>query len=134
MAKKSVPQEPQKPEPKKTEPKKPEVKKAETKKVEPKSPPAKSAVAKAAEKIVEVVSHAAEAVNDHVIQPVAEAVGIVKKVKKPRFVREKKEKAKPQINAPLPERSKKVGGKMMTKNVTQTPKEETAGPMRKTKP
>lgn len=94
---------------------------------EPKGPVSAAAnkVAKVAEKVKEVVSHAAHAVQEHVVQPVAEAVGIVKKRKKTRFVREKKEKQPRAKATPLPARSTKRTGKMMSKNIRQAPKEET---------
>jgi len=85
---------------------------------------AKSVVVKVAEKVVKVVEKAAEAAQEHVVTPVAEAVGIVKKPKKPVFVREKKVK-KPEVKlAPLPPRSTKPAGKMMSKNLTLLPKDE----------
>ncbi|MDB5306567.1 MAG: hypothetical protein JWO38_769, partial [Gemmataceae bacterium] len=67
----------------------------------------------AAEKVAEVVTHAAEAAQEHVIKPVADAVGITKR-KKARFVRQKTEK-KPRVKAtPLAPKSKTAAGMMMS--------------------
>lgn len=84
---------------------------------------AKSAVVKGAEKVAEVVTTAAESVQEHVIQPVAEAIGISKKPKRARFVRAKQEKKTPTKATKLPPRSTKASGKLMTKNVKQAPRE-----------
>lgn len=80
----------------------------------------------AVEVVVEAVTTAAEAVQEHVITPAAEAVGVVK-TKKARFVRERAEK-KPQGDAPaLPVRSTKAGGKLMSKNLAVKPKDVRTG-------
>lgn len=100
-------------------------KKEAVKPEEPKGTPAKAkgAVTRAAEKVVEVVRHAAEAVKQHVIQPVAKAVR-GKPKKKARFVREKTEKRPQAKAAPLPPRSTKATAKLMTKGMATPPKEE----------
>ena len=88
-------------------------------------------LAKAAGKVAAAVTKAAGAVQEHVLQPVAEAVGIAKKKpeKKPRvrFVREKKEKRAEAKPAPLA-RSTSMAGKMMSKNVKPIPKDDTTRP------
>jgi hypothetical protein len=81
---------------------------------------AKGAVVKAAEKVAEVVTHAAKAVQEHVVPPVVEAV---KQPKRPRFIREKKEKRRQPKPAPLPPRSTKATAKLMTKGLAVPPKE-----------
>ena len=87
---------------------------------------AKTAVTKVAKKVSGVVTQAASAVREHVVQPVAEAVGVAKKPKKPRYVRERKE-TKPQVPpTALPPRSTKATAKLLTKNLTLPPKEERA--------
>ena len=87
---------------------------------------AKETVVKAAENLAEVVTHAAEAVKEHVVQPVVDAVSKPKKEKKPRFVREKKEK-RPESKGPaLPPRSTKATAKLMTKGLAVPPKDEKA--------
>ena len=101
-------------------------KKTEKPKPAPKSTlaAAKDAVATVAEKVAGAASHAAGAANDHVVKPVAEALGSTKPKKK-RFVREragKKPTAKP---APVAPRSTKAAGKLMTKGIVAAPKEET---------
>jgi hypothetical protein len=60
-----------------------------------------------------------------VIEPVPEPepVVIVKK-KRPRFVREKKEKKAQTETAPLAPRSTSLAGKLMSKNIVPLPKEE----------
>jgi hypothetical protein len=102
-------------------------KKEAVKPEEPKSTPAKEkgTVARAAEKVVEVVKHAAEAVNEHVIQPVVKAVR-GKPKKKARFVRQKNEKRPHAKPALLPPRSTKATAKLMTKGIATPPKEEPA--------
>ena len=112
-------------------------KKAPKKPVEPVEPPstiakAKTVVAKAAERVADAVSVAAHAAKDHVVTPVAEAVGIVKK-KKTRPVRPKKQT--PTVPVPLPARSTKAAGKMMSKNIVQAPKDTSKSQTKsKTKP
>ena len=105
-------------------------KKAKKEAVKPEEPKGKSAeakgtVARAAEKVVEVVKHAAEAVKEHVIRPVAKAVK-GKPKKKARFVREKRGKRPQAKAAPLPPRSTKATAKLMTKGIATPPKEEPA--------
>ena len=79
---------------------------------------AKDAVVKAAGKVAEVVTHAAESVQEHVVQPVVEAVK-PKKAKKPRFVRQKKEKRPQSKASALPPRSTKATAKLMTKGINR---------------
>ena len=100
-------------------------KKEAVKPEEPKATPekARGTVARAADKVVEVVKHAAEAVNEHVIQPVVKAVR-AKPKKKGRFVREKSEKRPQAKAAPLPPRSTKATAKLMTKGIATPPTEE----------
>ena len=87
---------------------------------------AKATVVKAAEKVAEVATKAADAVKEHVVQPVVDAVK-PKKEKKPRFVRQKKEK-RPESKGPaLPPRSTKATAKLMTKGLALPPKDETGG-------
>jgi len=77
--------------------------------------------AKAAEQAADLATEAGE--KKRVVTPTAKAVR-PKKAKKARFVREQTER-KPETKAtPLPERSTKAGGKMMTKNVSYRPKDE----------
>ena len=94
---------------------------------------AKDVVVTVAEKVADVVSDAADVANEHVVRPVAEALGVTKPKKK-RFVREKvemKPKSKP---VPVPKRSTKAAGKMMTKGLAAAPKEETQiGPRSKSR-
>lgn len=84
-------------------------------------PKAKTAVVHAAEKVADVVSQVAGAAKSHVVTPVAEAVGIVKK-KKSRPARAKK--LPPTTPVPLPPRSTTAAGKMMSKNLSLPPKEK----------
>ena len=99
-------------------------KKQTAEKKDAKAPAEKSVLAKAAGKVAEVVSKGAVAVQDHVLQPVAEAVGIVKK-KQPRVVRQKKSAMPPARSAPLA-RSTSAAGKMMSKNVKHPAKQKPA--------
>lgn len=93
---------------------------------------AKTVVVHAAERVADAVSVAAHAAKEHVVTPVAEAVGIVKK-KKTRPVRPKKQE--PTVPVPLPPRSTKATGKMMSKNIVQPPKDESKSVTKsKTKP
>ncbi|HUR55329.1 MAG TPA: hypothetical protein VMZ71_14440 [Gemmataceae bacterium] len=73
------------------------------------------------EKVADTVS--ADAANEHAARPPAGALAI-KKPKKARFVREAQEKRPRANTAALPERSTKVSGKMMSRNVTAVPKDE----------
>ena len=66
------------------------------------------------------VSDAAGMAKEHVVEPVP----VVKKPKKSRFVREKKEKKPRTMAIPLPPRSTKAAGKMMSKNVRIAPRKE----------
>ena len=75
---------------------------------------ARSAIVSAAGVVADAVGDAAEAAQDRVLTPVAEAVGLVKK--KPA---RKKAPAKP---TPPPARGKTAAGKLMSKNVPAAPK------------
>lgn len=94
----------------------------------------KTAVADTAEKVAEVVTDVADAAQKHVVTPVGQAVGLVKKPKaKP--ARSKKPVTKPAA-APLPARSMSPAGKLMSKNLATSPKggAAKAGPKAKGKP
>ena len=81
---------------------------------------AKGAVVHAAEKVAVVVTHAAESIKDHVVTPVAQAVGLVKK-KKPRYIRKKKEKKEPKPPKATTPFKPTAAGKIMSKNVKAAP-------------
>jgi hypothetical protein len=84
-----------------------------TKAKEPVVPPTK--------KVVKIVADGAEVIQEHVVQPVVEAV---KKTKKPRVVREKRQEKSAQTEiAPLA-RTTKVTSKLMTKGIVMPPKED----------
>ena len=94
---------------------------------------AKDAVVAVAEKVGDAVSHAADAANEHVVKPVAEALGITKPKKK-RFVRERPQKKTKATAALVAPRSTKAAGKMMTKGIVAAPKDETQiGPKSKSR-
>ncbi len=79
---------------------------------------ARSAIASAAGVVADAVGDAAEAAQEHVLTPVAEAVGLVKK--KPA---RKKAPARPvAMPTPLPVRDKTAAGKLMSKNLSAAPK------------
>ena len=84
---------------------------------------AKAAVVHAAEQVADAAVQVAEAARDHVVTPVAEAVGNVEKksAKKSRVQRTKISVVPPK---PLPPRSRTVAGKMMSKNLVLPPKEK----------
>jgi len=88
-----------------------------------------AAAAREVEKAAEAARAAAE--QKRVATPATKAAR-PKKAKNARFVREQAEK-KPETRAtPLPERSTKAGGRMMTKNVSHRPKDEpNTGPKEK---
>ena len=72
--------------------------------------------------MAEVTTKAAEAVQEHLVQPVVDAVK-PKKEKKPRFVREKEKR--PESKGPaLPPRSTKATAELMTKGLALPPKDE----------
>ncbi|QEL15591.1 hypothetical protein [Limnoglobus roseus] len=82
----------------------------------------KKAVTGAAEKVAEIATDVAHAAEKHVVTPVGQAVGLVKKPKaKP--VRAKKS-AVPKAAAPIPPRSKSPMGKLMSKNLAAAPKDK----------
>jgi hypothetical protein len=81
---------------------------------------AKETVVKA-EKVAEVAIVAAEAIQEHVVQPVSE---VVKLKKKPRFVRQKKERRSEPKGPTLQPRSTKATAKLMTRGIVPPPKDE----------
>jgi hypothetical protein len=91
---------------------------------------AKKAVVKAAGKVGAAVYRAADAAQEHVVTPVAKAVGLAETPKKARFVREKKAAGTPRAASPaLPPRSKTAAGRLMSKNLKLPPKgRPAAGP------
>ena len=98
---------------------------------------AKAVVVHAAESVAGAVSDVADAANAHIVKPVAEAVGIVKKKKAPPAPAKAKVKAKPAAKIPLPAPSKTTAGKMMSKNVPAPAKKDSKvapKPKSKTKP
>jgi hypothetical protein len=102
---------------------------------EPRGAPAKAkeTVVKAVEKVTEVVARAVEAVQEHVVHPVVEAVSKPKKVKKPRFVREKKERRAQSKGSALPPRSTKATAKLMTREIAPPPPKDEKAPSQKPK-
>ena len=108
-----------------------ETKNSKDEKISP--PAAKQTVAKAPEKVDTSKSAQQKKgmkapIKAVKVEPVPVPVKPIKppKVKRPRFVREKKEKSPvPQTKpAPLPARSTKVFAKLMSKNLALPPKEE----------
>ncbi|QEL19246.1 hypothetical protein [Limnoglobus roseus] len=91
----------------------------------------KKAVTGAAEKVAEIATDVAHAAEKHVVTPVGQAVGLVKKPKaKP--VRAKKPAAKAAV--PIPPRSKTPMGKLMSKNLAAAPKGKDTAAKGKGKP
>ncbi|QEL17425.1 hypothetical protein [Limnoglobus roseus] len=85
----------------------------------------KKAVTGSAEKVAEIATDVAHAAEKHVVTPVGQAVGLVKKPKaKP--ARAKKNSTAPKAAAPIPPRSTSPSGKLMSKNLAPVPKEATA--------
>ena len=95
---------------------------------------ARKTAVKAATQVAEVVVQAAEAVKEHVVAPVIEAVAPARKA---RYVREPKA-ASTAAATPLPAPSKKSAGMMMSNDLKTTPRnpsvsgtKDAKGPKRK---
>jgi hypothetical protein len=102
---------------------------------EPRGAPAKAkeTVVNVAEKVTEVVARVAQAVQEQVLTPVVEAVSKPKELKKPRFVREKKERRSQSKGSALPPRSTKATAKLMTREIAPPPPKDEKPPGQKPK-
>lgn len=87
------------------------------------APAPRNPVAKVAATVVDAVTKTAEVVQERVVKPVVAAVRPPKK-KRARYARGKAEPRTEATPAPLPPRSKKAAGKLMTKNLALPPKDE----------